>query len=89
MDTTLAGDDVVHGRERIAVALGAAILTAGLMLVAIVLPAEYGVDPLGTGAWLGLLELGVTGQQVEALNAAAAAATATGAGQTPVVAPQA
>ena len=35
------------------------------------MPAEYGVDPLGTGARLGLLELGVTGKQVEALNAAA------------------
>ena len=40
----------------------------GLILVMFVLPAEYGVDPLGTGARLGLLELGVTGQQVEALE---------------------
>ena len=30
-----------------------------------VLPAEYGVDPLGTGARFGLLDLGVTGQQVK------------------------
>ena len=40
----------------------------------IVLPAEYGVDPLGTGARLGLLPLGVVGQQVDALNGAAALA---------------
>ena len=37
----------------------------------VVLPAEYGVDPLGIGARLGLLPLGDVGQQVEALNAAA------------------
>jgi hypothetical protein len=58
--------------ERLAVAAGAAILVAGLLLVTVVLPAEYAVDPLGTGARLGLLALGETGKQVEALNAAAA-----------------
>lgn len=55
-------------RERIAIAAGAALLVAGLILVTIVLPAEYGADPLGTGARLGLLELGVVGQQVDALE---------------------
>lgn len=59
-------------RERIAVAGGAAILVAGLLLVTVVLPAEYGVDPVGTGARLGLIELGAIGQQVAALDAAAA-----------------
>lgn len=59
-------------RTRIAAAAGAALLVAGLLLVAVVLPAEYGVDPLGTGARLGLLELGITGQQVDQLNAEAA-----------------
>ena len=57
--------------EQPAVAAGAAILVAGILLVTVILPAEYGVDPFGTGARLGLLELGVTGKQVEALNAAA------------------
>jgi hypothetical protein len=47
-------------------------LVAGLVLVTIVLPAEYGVDPLGTGARLGLLPLGLVGEQVEALNNSAA-----------------
>jgi hypothetical protein len=47
-----------------------AVLVAGLTLVAFVLPAEYAVDPLGTGKMFGLLELGVTGQQIEALAAA-------------------
>jgi hypothetical protein len=60
-------------RQRIAVAAGAALLAAGLVLVMFVLPAEYGVDPLGTGARLGLVELGLTGQRVDALESAAAA----------------
>ena len=37
-------------RTRIAVAVGAALLVAGLILVMFVLPAEFAVDPLGTGA---------------------------------------
>jgi hypothetical protein len=66
-------------RQRIAVALGAAILAAGLILVMFVLPAEFAVDPLGTGARLGLLPLGEVGQQVDALNKTAATATGQGA----------
>ena len=31
-----------------------ALLIAGFILVTVVLPAEYGVDPVGTGRWLGL-----------------------------------
>jgi hypothetical protein len=41
-----------------------------------VLPAEYAVDPLGTGARFGLLALGETGKQVEALEQARAAGVA-------------
>ena len=59
-------------RERLAIAAGAAILLAGVLLVTIVMPAEYAVDPLGTGARLGLLALGETGKQVEALDKSAA-----------------
>jgi hypothetical protein len=54
-------DQSVEARQRLAVAAGAALLGAGLILVMIVLPAEYGVDPLGTGARLGLTALGDTG----------------------------
>jgi hypothetical protein len=61
-------------RERLAVAAGAAVLFAGLLLVTVVMPAEYAVDPLGTGARLGLLELGEVGKQVDALNAGQGAA---------------
>lgn len=59
-------------KQRISVAAGIALLVAGVILVAIVLPAEFGVDPLGTGARLGLLPLGIIGQQVKALNGEAA-----------------
>ena len=71
-------------RNRLAVATGAALLIAGLVLVAVVLPAEYAVDPLGTGAKLGLLDLGLTGQQVDALEAGKGAA----AGGGTILAPQ-
>ena len=39
-----------RARERIALAAGAALLVAGVILVIAVLPAEFGVDPLGIGA---------------------------------------
>jgi hypothetical protein len=70
-----ASVDQADPRPRIALAGGAALLVAGLMLVMFVLPAEFAVDPLGTGARFGLLPLGVTGQQVAALESAAAAGT--------------
>jgi hypothetical protein len=38
----------------LAVATCLALLVAGIVLVTIVLPAEYGIDPLGTGRALGL-----------------------------------
>jgi hypothetical protein len=79
-----AGVPVIEVRHRIAVAAGAALLAAGLILVMFILPAEFAVDPLGTGARFGLLELGVTGQKVEALEATASA----GAGAAAIVVPQ-
>lgn len=86
-DTSFPATDreqTIEARQRLAVAAGAALLVAGLILVMFVLPAEYGVDPLGTGARVGLLELGITGQQVEALQEASSNAGA----QTAVVAPK-
>jgi hypothetical protein len=55
--STYATDQTIEARDRIAVAGGIALLVAGLILVAAVLPAEYGVDPLGTGRWLGLMAM--------------------------------
>ena len=74
-------EQALEVRQRIAVAAGVALLAAGLILVMFVLPAEFGVDPLGTGARFGLLELGTTGQQVQALEAAAVG----GSGQAAVI----
>jgi hypothetical protein len=79
-----ASEQTVEARQRILVAAGAALLGAGLILVMFVLPAEYAVDPLGTGARTGLLDLGLVGQQVDALSSTAAA----GDGTATIVVPQ-
>ncbi|MGH9258074.1 MAG: hypothetical protein ACRD3C_26230 [Vicinamibacterales bacterium] len=81
-------EQITDGRNRLAVAAGAALLAAGLILVMFILPAEFAVDPLGTGARVGLLDLGITGQQVQALEQQAAETAAAGAGQAVIVAPQ-
>ena len=44
-------------RKQIAKATAVAIIVATVLLVTIVLPAEYGADPLGTGKALGLIDL--------------------------------
>lgn len=44
-------------RARIGLAALIALIVAGAVLVAFVLPAEYGIDPLGSGRALGLTEL--------------------------------
>lgn len=82
--TTTEREQTTEARQRLAVAAGAALLVAGLVLVMFVLPAEFAVDPLGTGARVGLLDLGITGQQVEALTEAGSS----GAGQATIVVPQ-
>lgn len=76
---------LIEARHRIAVAAGAALLVAGLVLVLFVLPAEFAVDPVGTGARFGLLDLGITGQQVQALETAGATGAA---GQAAILAEQ-
>lgn len=58
-------------RRKILLACAAALLTAVGLLVTVVLPAEYGWDPLGTGASLGLL--GMAGEDVAALQVQAGA----------------
>ena len=76
---------VIVARERIAVAAGAALLIAGLILVIAVLPAEYGIDPLGIGRLLGLTAISDVAKRVEALTADRAAS---GGGGIPAIAPQ-
>lgn len=76
---------LIEARHRIAAAAGTALLVAGLVLVLFVLPAEFAVDPIGTGARFGLLDLGITGQQVQALETAGATGAA---GQAAILAEQ-
>jgi hypothetical protein len=82
--TTTQFEDASEGNYRLAAATGAALLVAGLLLVMFVLPAEYAVDPLGTGARTGLLDVGVVGQEVQALTSSAT----NGAAQTAIIVPQ-
>jgi len=68
MNDTTVDQSTRESRNRLAFAAGFGLLVSGLLLVTVILPAEFAVDPLGIGARLGLLDLGVVGQQVEALN---------------------
>ena len=43
--------------RQIILASGGAALVAAILLMTVILPSEYGWDPLGTGAALGLMEL--------------------------------
>ena len=54
-----------------------AAVSAVVLLVAVVLPAEYGIDPTGVGRVLRMTEMGDIKQQLAAEAAADAAATAT------------
>jgi hypothetical protein len=74
----------VEARERLGVAVGAAILGAGLFLVVAVLPAEYGIDPTGIGRKLGLTALNDTQRAIDAY----AATKSAGAGGAPLIVPQ-
>jgi len=69
----------VAARERLALAAGAALLVAGVILVIAVLPAEFGVDPTGIGRRLGLIAMSDIQKSLEAFEANRGAATAGGA----------
>ena len=56
-DDTTTRLALAEQRARIALAAAAAMLVAGVVLMATILPAEYGVDPLGTGKLFGLTSL--------------------------------
>jgi hypothetical protein len=43
--------------RRLAKTTGVALVVAGVILLTIVLPAEYAIDPFGTGRWLGLTDI--------------------------------
>jgi hypothetical protein len=48
-------------RRQFALAIAGSLMVALVVLVTAVLPAEYGIDPLGTGRALGLDQLAATG----------------------------
>lgn len=50
-------DQELPSKRKLLIASAAAIAAAGAILVTAVLPSEYGIDPLGTGAALGLLAI--------------------------------
>jgi len=53
-----------------------ALIVAGIILVVAVLPAEYGIDPLGTGKALGLMDLARAEVKPQAIPNGADSATA-------------
>jgi hypothetical protein len=70
----------VAARERVALVTGTALLVAGLILVGVVLPAEFGIDPIGVGRPLGLMAMSDVGKSLktfEATRAGAAGGAAT------------
>lgn len=54
--------------KKIVVASCSALTVAAVLLMTAVLPAEFGVDPLGTGRMLGITGMSRSAQQVGALN---------------------
>ena len=75
MTTTITDAERLHAAElraRIALATAAAIFVAGVVLVTAILPAEYGVDPVGTGRVLGLTSIAGASAAAEAAPVATA-----------------
>lgn len=54
--------------KKLVVASFSALTVAAVLMVTAVLPAEFGVDPLGTGKMLGITGMSSSAQQVGALN---------------------
>ena len=63
-------------RGRILTATAIALVVAATVVVVAVLPAEFGVDPLGTGRWLGLAGLAAVEDQDGTLTVARGVNTA-------------
>lgn len=63
----------VHSARSIGKATIVALAVAGIVLATTVLPAEYGLDPLGTGKALGLLNINASGAAAPLVPIAAAA----------------
>ena len=64
-------------KRKLATTTAIAVLVAVALLVTIVLPAEYGIDPIGTGAALGLASLSAPASPPQEVAAPANATTLT------------
>jgi hypothetical protein len=75
---TIAPQADVPSLKKLLAATGIALLVAAAILIAVVLPAEYGIDPLGTGRALRLTDLAkATEQPARPASAATQSASAT------------
>ena len=73
-----AGGAASPSVRKILLATGGAAVAAAAILITAVLPAEYGIDPLGTGRLLGLTDLaGASGGAIKRQDAAYKTNTAT------------
>jgi hypothetical protein len=72
---TIVPQAPVPSLKKLLTATGIALFLAGAILIAIVLPAEYGIDPLGTGRALHLSDLANVTEQPQKPAAALASAT--------------
>ena len=72
-DTTVPQAPPPHSAGSIGKATLIALVVAGIALATAVLPAEYGLDPLGTGKALGLLNINAAGAAAPLVPIAAAA----------------
>jgi hypothetical protein len=60
--TTTTPVILAPSRRQLLIGTAAAFLVAAILLVTVILPAEYGVDPIGTGRLLGLTEMAESGE---------------------------
>jgi hypothetical protein len=79
---TASQPSIVETREQLMVAFGFALLVAGILLLTVVLPAEYGLDPFGTGETLGLTALAAASSRSNATIITTDPGSKTGAPQT-------
>ena len=81
-ETNSAPPDALPSSRKLARSTAIAAAVAALLLITVVMPAEYGVDPTGVGRLLGLTEMGQIKMQLAkeaAADEAATRATVTGA----------
>lgn len=64
MNEQVSTSELASGQKML-VSMGVSVLVAGLLLLSFVLPAEYGIDPTGIGARMGIVGMSATGDETE------------------------